>query len=166
MNLVVAELAREDGALWANFGEHRLRLGDSALARHPGLEGFEGRSIALGIRPEDMEDASVASDGAPGRRLSVVCDIREDMGSEVYVHFNIAAQPVTTKEVLEAHVVDDAEDVEARVAAERARGSGARFVARLDRTTSAREQEQLELSVDVERLHFFDAETGLAVREG
>ncbi len=164
MNLVVAELAREDGALWARFGEHRLRLAEATLERNPGLERFEGRSLALGIRPEDMEDASLVSDGGPGRRLSVLCDIREDMGSEVYVHFNIAAQPVATKEVLEANVVEATEDAEARLAAEQARGSGARFVARLDRTTSAKEQEKLELAVDVERLHFFDAETGLAVR--
>src|SRR5687767_5621765 len=164
MNLVVAELAREDGALWAQFGEHRLPLAEATVTRHPGLERFEGRSIALGIRPEDMEDASLVSEGAPGRRLSVLCDIREDMGSEVYVHFNVAAPPVATKEVLEAHVVDAPEDAEARAAAEQARGSGARFVARLDRTTSAKEQETLELAVDVDRLHFFDADTGLAVR--
>ena len=111
-----------------------------------------------------MEDASLVSESGPGRRLSVLCDIREDMGSEVYVHFNIAAQPVATKEVLEAHVVDAPEDAEAKIAAEQARGSGAPFVARLDRTTSAKEREKLELAVDVERLHFFDAETGLAVR--
>jgi multiple sugar transport system ATP-binding protein len=165
MNLVVAEIAREDGALLARFGEHRLRLSETTITRHPGLERFEGRSLALGIRPEDMEDESLVSDGAPDRRLSVVCDIREDMGSEVYVHFNIAAQPVATKEVLEAHVVEATEDAEARIAAEQARGSGARFVARLDRTTSAKEREKLELAVDVERLHFFEAETGLAVRE-
>jgi multiple sugar transport system ATP-binding protein len=164
MNLVVAELVREDGALWARFGEHRLRLPEATLEQNPGLERFEGRSIALGIRPEDMEDASLVSDDASGRRLSVVCDIREDMGSEVYVHFNIAAPPVATKEVLEAHVVDAPEDAETKIAAEQARGSGAAFVARLDRTTSAKEQERLELAVDVARLHFFDAETGVAVR--
>ena len=162
MNLVVAELVREDGAFWARFGEHRLRLAEATLERNPGLERFEGRSLALGIRPEDIEDASLVSDGASGRRLAVVCDIREDMGSEVYVHFNIAAPPVTTKDVLD--VVDETEDAEARLAAEQARGSGARFVARLDRTTSAKEQEKLELAVDVERLHFFDADTGIAVR--
>jgi multiple sugar transport system ATP-binding protein len=164
MNLVVAELARDDGALWARFGEHRLRLAETTIERHSGLERFEGRSVALGIRPEDMEDAALVSEGAPGRRLSVVCDIREDMGSEVYVHFNIAAPPVATKEVLEAHVVDAPEDAETKIAAEQARGSGAAFVARLDRTTSAKEQERLELAVDVARLHFFDAETGVAVR--
>ena len=97
--------------------------------------------------------------------LSVVCDIREDMGSEVYVHFNIAAPPVATTEVLEAHVVEAREDAETRIAAEQARGSGARFVARLERTTNAREREELEIAVDVERLHFFDPETGLSIDE-
>lgn len=121
------------------------------------------RRVVLGIRPEDIEDAGVVHDAHPDRRMTVVCDIREDMGSEVYVHFNVAAEPVTTTEVVEAHVVDAAEDEEARIAAERARGGGVTFVARLERTTGAREREPLEIEVDVTRLHFFDPETGLEV---
>jgi hypothetical protein len=66
-------------------------------------------------------------------------------------------------EVIEAHVVDAREDEETRMAAEQARGSGVRFVARLDRTTRAREREPLELAVDVDRLHVFDTESGLGV---
>jgi multiple sugar transport system ATP-binding protein len=163
MNLVLADLARENGILWAKFGEHRLRLADATVERHPGLADFDGSSVVLGIRPEDMEDASLDDEVPADHRLAIVCDIREDMGSEVYVHFNLAAQPVMTKEVLEAHVVDAPEDAETRVAAEQARGTGVRFVARVDRTTRARERETLELAVDVARLHFFDPETGLAV---
>jgi len=163
MNLVLADLVQENGTLWAQFGEHRLRLADAAAKHHPGLAEYNGRSVVLGIRPEDMEDASLHDEVPVDHRLSVVCDIREDMGSEVYVHFNLAAQPVTTKEVLEAHVVDAPEDAETRIAAEQARGTGVRFVARVDRTTRAREREGLELAIDVERLHFFDPETGLAV---
>ncbi|HSF60392.1 MAG TPA: sn-glycerol-3-phosphate ABC transporter ATP-binding protein UgpC [Gaiellaceae bacterium] len=163
MNLVLADLARQDGALWARFGDHRLRLADTTEKRHPGLGRFDGESVVLGIRPEDMADASLLPEVSPDRRLSIVCDIREDMGSEVYVHFNIAAQPVETKEVLEAHVVDAPEDAETRLAAEQARGSGVRFVARLERATRAKEREPLELAVDVERLHFFDPESGLGV---
>jgi multiple sugar transport system ATP-binding protein len=163
MNLVLADVAREDGGLWARFGEHRLRLADAAAIR-PGLARFDGRAVVLGIRPEDMEDASLRAT-SDDHRLSVVCDIREDMGSEVYVHFNIAAQPVATKEVLEAHVVDAPEDAETRIAAQQARGTGVHFVARLERTTHAREREKLEIAVDVERLHFFDPETGLSVDE-
>jgi multiple sugar transport system ATP-binding protein len=163
MNLVLAELSRENGNLWARFGEHRLRLAETTVSRHPGLPRFEGRSVVLGIRPEDIADASLLPEASADRRLSVVCDIREDMGSEVYVHFNIAAQPVTSKEVLEAHAVDAAADAETRVAAEQARGGGVEFVARLERATRAREREPLELAVDVERLHFFDPESGLDV---
>ncbi len=113
-----------------------------------------------------MEDAAVLRETSPDRRLSVVCDIREDMGSEVYVHFNVPADPVETREVVEALVVEDAEDEEARIAAERARGDGVVFVARLERTTAARERQPLELEVDVTRLHFFDPETGLRVDGG
>ena len=164
MNLVQADVARVDGVLWVRFGEHRLRLTESTRERHPGLDRYEGRQLVLGIRPEDMEDASLR-ETPDGERLSIVCDIREDMGSEVYVHFNIAADPVATKEVLEAHVVDAPEDEITRIAAEQARGSGTRFVARLERTTRAREREGLELAVDVGRLHFFDPETGLNVNE-
>jgi multiple sugar transport system ATP-binding protein len=163
MNLVLADLAREDGSLWARFGEHRLRLTD-ATATRLGLARFDGRAIVLGIRPEDMEDASLRA-SSEDHRLSVVCDIREDMGSEVYVHFNIAAQAVATKEVLEAHVVDAPEDAETRIAAEQARGTGVHFVARLERMTRAREREMLEIAVDVDRVHFFDPETGLSVDE-
>jgi multiple sugar transport system ATP-binding protein len=163
MNLVLADLAADDGALSASVGGHRVRLPESTAARHPGLDRFAGRQVVLGIRPEDMEDASLVTRDTSDRLLSVVCDIREDMGSEVYVHFSVDGQPVTTKEVLEAHALDAREDAEARAAAEQARGPGVRFVARVDRTTNARERERFELALDVERLHFFDPETGLAV---
>ncbi|HXF98701.1 MAG TPA: sn-glycerol-3-phosphate ABC transporter ATP-binding protein UgpC [Gaiellaceae bacterium] len=165
MNLVLADLVRENGDLWARLGEHRLRLSPATLERHPGLPRFEGRKVVLGIRPEDMEDASLLRDAPEEQRLSVVCDIREDMGAEVFVHFNVQAEPVRTSEVVEALVVEAPEDEEARLAAEEARGSGVSFVARLERMTGAREREPLQLAVDVSRLHFFDPETGLSVDE-
>ena len=165
MNLVSAELARSDGDVWVRFGEHRLRLDPPTLDARPALADYEGREVVVGIRPEDMEDAAVLRETHPDRRMSVVCDIREDMGSEVYAHFNVAAKAVTTEEVVEALVVEDLEDEEARLAAERARGAGVPFVARLERETQARERRPLELEVDVRRLHFFDPETGLAVGE-
>ena len=162
MNLVMAEIEREDGLVWARFGDQRLRLSEALLGRQPGLARFEGRPVVLGIRPEDMEDVALARDaGDDDRRLPIVCDIREDMGSEVYVHFNVAGEPVTTEEVVEAMTLDRPEDEETRLAAERARGAGVSFVARLDRETQAREGEPLVLAVDVERLHFFDPDTGL-----
>ena len=34
--------------------------------------------------------------------LEAVVDIREDMGSEIFVHFHVDAPPVTSDEVVEA----------------------------------------------------------------
>ena len=162
MNLVMAGVELGDGDLWVGFGPHRLRLDSGVLERHPGLPGYGGRQVVLGIRPEDMEDAGLLPDPDPDRLISVVCDIREDMGAEVYVHFNLPAEPVRTSEVVEALVVDDVEAEQARMAAGRERG-GVSFIARLERTTEARERQPLALEVDVTRLHFFDPETGARV---
>ena len=165
MNLVTADLERSDGDVRAAFGSHRLRLDPATLERHPGLSGYEGRKIVLGIRPEDIEDAAVLGETDSERVISVVCDIREDMGSEVVVRFNVDADRAATREVVEALAVEDAEDEETRLAAERARGQGVVFVARLDRTTEARERQPLAVQVDVTQLHFFDPETGARISE-
>jgi multiple sugar transport system ATP-binding protein len=165
MNLVTAGLERSDGDVWARFGSHRLRLDPTTLERHPGLSAYEGRDVVLGIRPEDIEDATVLAETEPDRVLSVVCDILEDMGSEVVVRFNVDADPAATREVVEALAVEDAEDEEARLAAERARGAGVVFVARLDRATAARERERLTVQVDVAQLHLFDPATGARIGE-
>jgi multiple sugar transport system ATP-binding protein len=165
MNVVMADVERDDGAVGISFGPHRLRLEPAMLGRHDGLAAYDGRRVVLGIRPEDMEDATVRGETRPDSVIPVTCDIREDMGSEVYVHFNVPADPVTTREVVEALVVESAEDGEARMAAERARGGGVVFVARLDRGTEARERQPLAVEVDVDRLHFFDPETGVRIDE-
>jgi hypothetical protein len=141
------------------FGDHRLQLELATLdARQRSPITRAARSCRY--PPEDMRTPPSSARPIPDRRISVLCDIREDMGSEVYAHFNVAAKPVTTKEVVEALVVEDLEDEEARLAAERARGAGVTFVARLERQTRAHERRPLEIEVDVTRLHFFDPETG------
>jgi multiple sugar transport system ATP-binding protein len=146
MNLVEAELVRDGDRLVARFGEHSLRLGRGAAAP-PG-------PVILGFRPEDLEDAELARSRADGASLSVVPEIREDMGSEVYVHFGLGIPPVRRKEVAEAR--EPGETAPGRAAAR----DTSPFVARLGRETRAKEGEPLELAVDVERLYLFGLESG------
>jgi multiple sugar transport system ATP-binding protein len=47
---------------------------------------------------------------------------------------------------------------------EQARRHGSVFTARISRESAAREGERIVLAVDTKRLHFFDPETGLAIR--
>jgi multiple sugar transport system ATP-binding protein len=158
MNLVGADIVREDGTLHAQFGDDRLVLDDDVLARHPAVAAYEGKRLIMGIRPEDMEDASLAGGAHEGRRLSAVVDIREDMGSEIFVHFGVAAPPVRGEDV-QAAVGADA--IEATAA--KAQREGSLFVARVDRASRAREGDPVALAVTTSRLHFFDIPTGEAI---
>jgi multiple sugar transport system ATP-binding protein len=159
MNLVGADMRRSNGSLVAQFGEHRLRLDDSLRTARPALRRFEGKRLILGIRPEDMEDAALAgSEASDERRLRAVVDIYEDMGSEILVHFGVGAPPVRGADVTAA-VGEEA----MAATEEHAKEKGSLFVARLDRSTGAREQKQIDLVVRTDRLHFFDPETGLGI---
>jgi multiple sugar transport system ATP-binding protein len=154
MNLVGVDLARSNGGVVAQFGDDTLEVGEQVLARRPSLKSFDGRRLILGVRPEDLEDAAFATGAPSGHRLSAKVDIREDMGSEVFIHFGVAGKAVR------------GEDVKAAVgeeAAEVAQTKGNVWVARVDRDTSAQEQVNVELVVDTSRLHFFDPENGEAI---
>ncbi len=152
MNLVRAELVAADGGREVRFGEHTLRVPQAVVGARPGLRAYEGRSVILGIRPEDLEDASIDGDGG---RLTAIVDIREDMGSEVFAHFGVGGTAVRTEQVAAAVGQDAAE-----VAEVEAGSKGNVWVARLDRDTRAAEGGEVELAVDTARLHFFDPESG------
>jgi multiple sugar transport system ATP-binding protein len=141
----------------ARFGDHELRLDQDVLSARPALARFEGKRVILGIRPEDIEDAAFAG-SANGNRIGAVVDIREDLGSEVLIHFGIGAAPVRGEDVAAAV---GAEAIEAT--AVQAREKGNVFVARIDRETRAGEREQIELAVNTKRLHFFDPDTSKGI---
>ncbi len=158
MNLVGADLAKANGHLVARFGEHELVVDRDALAARPALAGFTGRRVILGIRPEDMEDADLAGEAPDGRRLAASVDIREDMGSELFVHFGLGARPVVGEDV-KAALGEDALEATGGTA----RREGGVFVARVGRGSRAEEGGRIDLVVDPTRLHFFDPETSAAI---
>jgi len=155
MNMVEAELGRDDGGVAVTFGPHRLPLDEQTVAARSGLRDYVGRKLGLGIRPEDLEDASLAPDRP---HIAVRVDIREDMGSEIYLHFALDAPILDTEELRE---ISTAEAIEA--AEELTHHHGTPSVARVDRTSRLREGEQAELAVLTPRLHFFDLETREAI---
>jgi multiple sugar transport system ATP-binding protein len=117
---------------------------------------LDGRTLILGIRPSDMEDAAEWSNpDLP--TIEVTADVTEDLGSEVNVLFTVDAPPVGVEEVMEAA---DEPVEEAVFLLEENR---AVFCARVDARSQARPGARVRLSLDPRRFHFFDPETGLAV---
>jgi len=161
MNMVNAKLSRSDGSLFVEFGGFRLRVGDQGRAARPDLVKFEGKEVILGIRPEDMEDASILTGASDDQRISSTVDLREALGSEVLVHFTVNAPIVMHEHTRELAVDVGAEALEDLE--QRAREAKSPFVAQLSPRTRVKEGDKLEVVVDTNRLHFFDPETGLGI---
>src|SRR5256886_9361509 len=62
INLVPAQLARSNGGLPVAFGDYNLAVDDQLARNRSGLADYVGRTVMLGIRPEDFEDASLESE--------------------------------------------------------------------------------------------------------
>ncbi len=120
------------------------------------LGDHRGRTLILGIRPSDLEDAAVWSNPELPT-IEVTADVTEELGSEVNVLFTVDAPPVGVEEVMEAA---DEPVEEAVFLLEENR---AVFCARVDARTQARPGARVRLSVDPRRFHFFDPETSLAI---
>jgi ABC-type sugar transport systems, ATPase components len=161
MNLLEANLVRTDRSLAVEFGGFRLPVPEEVLAARPDLRGYDGRMIVLGIRPEDMEDASLLSDAPTERRIASTVDLREALGSDVVVHFTIDAPQAITEDVKELAVDVGLEALD-RVQ-QQAEGGSSSVVARLNPRTLATKGERIELVVDTHRLHFFDPENGAGI---
>jgi multiple sugar transport system ATP-binding protein len=158
MNFVEATLVEHQGRLSAEFGPHSLDAHPDTFETRPGLRSYVGQRVALGIRPEDIHDP-LGEPIPPGRGIEVRAEIREDMGSDVYLHFSIDAPPVTAVALQE--VVGE----EALAAAEeQTHHHGSPFIARVTRESAAREDQSVTLSVATKMLHFFDLETGREIR--
>jgi multiple sugar transport system ATP-binding protein len=161
MNMVEAGLTRSDAGGAVEFAGFRLGIPDRVFADRPGLRAYEGKPVIVGIRPEDMEDASLVADAPADHRMRSEVVLREALGADVVAHIKVRAPAVMTEDVRElAH--DVGQEAVAAVEQE-ARSGESTFLARLNPRTTATEGEAIEIVVDVNRLHFFDPATGIGV---
>jgi multiple sugar transport system ATP-binding protein len=156
MNMLDAQVEREGAGTVVVLGDARLEVDQPALAS------YSGRSVVVGIRPEDLEDAALAN-GAAGGRLRGRVELREALGAEVLVHFTIAGRQATTEDMRE--LAEDVGDDRVREPLVSDGQQVAKLVGRFGPRTTANAGDTIDVSVDLHALHFFDLETGLAIRE-
>src|SRR5947207_7429594 len=111
INLVEAELDRSNGALEVSFREYKLPIDDQPVRNRSALADSVGRTVMLGLCPEDFEDASLEADAPPDRRIKVTADLTEPLGAEVLVYFGTEA----TRVVSSAVTADAGEDAEVQL---------------------------------------------------
>jgi multiple sugar transport system ATP-binding protein len=164
MNMVEATLEQRNGGYAAKVGSQTIGLGAETLDARPALATYTGRTVVLGIRPEDIEDLALSPDAAADHRLKGKVDLTEALGSEIMVHFSIEATPATTEEMRE--LAKDVGDERAMQQLEQGSPGTAGLVGRFGARSRVRVGEPLEVAVDTRALHFFDPETGLGIYNG
>jgi multiple sugar transport system ATP-binding protein len=146
MNLFEATVEVEGSQLV--FGETRLDLGGRTLREQ------NGRRIVVGIRPEEVREAS----GWDGARIRGRVLLVEALGAEQLVHIEVAAKPLERADLVDAAAQPPGpslgvEDLERSVT----------LLGRFDRHLLLSPGEAVEVALDPRLLHFFDLETGLAL---
>jgi multiple sugar transport system ATP-binding protein len=164
MNMVEATLDKSNGTATVSFGDVRLAIPADVLRERPGLGGFMGRRVILGIRPEDMEDAQLVSDAPADRRIRTEVLLREALGADVLAHVRVGAPAVVTEDVRE--LADDVGREAVEAVDQRVGANESTFIARLNPRTTAKKGAPIELVVDVHRMHFFDPGSGLGIYDG
>ncbi len=119
-----------------------ISLTPSVLTRRPGLREHLGRSVIVGIRPEDLADAALLP-ASNGSCIDVDVALAEPLGAELIAHFPLSGNSSKARSVPPT----------CRRTAETT------LTARLSPLSSARAGRRLRLAVNVDRLHFFDEET-------
>ncbi len=154
MNLMEAVVTRQDSGLSMQLGSHTLEVPESVLHQRPALERYLGATVAVGLRPKDIEDAALVADHPADQRLRARVSHTEALGYEVIAYFEVDAKPVISQEALELteeQMADAAQD-------------STRIHARFHPTTGVRPGDAIEAAVTMDNAHFFDLDTGLAIR--
>ena len=160
MNLAEATLRKRDGQVFVELdgGETTMRVDEQALDKYPKAAEHDGGKVAIGMRPEHFATADeVGPDQVwNGREIALV----EMLGAEMLVHFKTTSPPIVSDDMREA--IDDEEAFEDLK--RQAESGGQTFTARFAPGTPPKVGEHKDLGFRTEHLHFFDHESGQALR--
>ncbi len=94
MNFVDAELSEKDGSVYATFGENTIKVPEGKTAP---LKDYIGKTVVLGIRPEDIHDDEGFIAAKPDGVCSAYVEVTELLGSETYLYLKISDTQFTAK---------------------------------------------------------------------
>jgi multiple sugar transport system ATP-binding protein len=155
MNILAGDVHVADAKVTISVGGQELPVPDATLDRYRVLASYNGRSVAMGIRSEDLHPIALQP-GLP--RVAARLELVEALGSETMAFFRIDARTVSSGAGSTGDAVEDVIEKEGIAA------SRPNLVASFPPRVALRLDEQVEIGVDLEHAHFFDEETGAALR--
>ena len=144
MNLAQTTPERDGDGLVVKLGEATI-----PVPRDRTLEA--GKRVIVGVRPEDVQGSSRNG----GAKLGATIERVEALGASLLGYFRVDAEaPKGSTAVVEEELED----------APLAGGSGTLFCATFEPRAGVRMGDRVDVTIDPERLHFFDPETEQSLR--
>jgi len=85
MNMFDVKLEKKGEDVWAVFGENAIKVPAEKVAKFVDA-GYIGKTVKMGIRPENLHDEALFVDNAPDATFEADVEVVELMGSETYLY--------------------------------------------------------------------------------
>ncbi len=128
MNFFDATLVGEEGNLYVDTSDFRVRVPDE---RRASFDGYAGKEIIFGLRPEHIHARQFAPPKIVAAPIEATVDVVELLGHELHLYLTSGQNT---------------------------------FVATVDTRLAPTAGQQLDLVMDMDRMHVFDKNTELSVR--
>lgn len=96
MNFIEADAVKEGNGVKLVFGSHSVKLPD-AKAKKLVEGGYIGKTVIMGIRPEDIKDEEIFINSSPDSVLNATVRVYEMLGAEVFLYFSIEQFEITVR---------------------------------------------------------------------
>ena len=96
MNFLDAQIAEKGGNLVAKVGEYDVIV-PAAKAKVLKDGGYVGKTVVLGIRPEDIHDSQMFIEASPSVPMTSTVKVYELLGAEVFLYFDVNGTQVTAR---------------------------------------------------------------------
>ncbi len=96
MNFVDAVLSKNAEGVFLEFEGQTIKLPEGK-ASNPALDEYIGKTVVLGIRPEDIYDDEAFIAAKPEATIETYVDVTEMMGAEYYLYLTIADKKFTAR---------------------------------------------------------------------
>lgn len=96
MNFIDCKVTKSGGTVNLTFGTHSIKVAD-AKAKKLLDGGYEGKTVVLGIRPEDVKDEEMFISASPDSVLDATVKVYELLGAEVFLYFSIDQFDITAR---------------------------------------------------------------------
>jgi multiple sugar transport system ATP-binding protein len=161
MNLFRGTVVTDNGTVAVTLGTTSITVEQACVTRYGGIRSLDGRNVVVGVRAEDLYPASTRQDLPT---IDARVELVEALGSGVMAHFHVDVDAYRAIEARGAGAADGdgAEDLGSPLGG--ALAAQPNLVAHFPPRVELRLDDTVPVAIDPGALHFFDEETGAALR--